>query len=342
MEVRLAGDPLKPGDVRGPADALEIDNHRYLAVNVRQAMRVLCIDGRPAGDPRKASVFNLALALPSRSDPNSHSPIELDVAPQSAVLERDLAALRLRDALQRGPIHGQRSQRAGQLPGPRRQSGVFPRRSRHGRQLQQRAGGPGAEGSRQILPARLFAVAKNPPADASIRWTIGIRSCRNSAATKRRSLLESPVDRYFKVKLLEAAPGEQAPAPARRGRQGQERCTACRARRVVLKLSNGDPLIVAQPIRRGRVVLVTTSADASWSLLPVWGTYEPLVKEILAWCIAGQAQPRNSEVGDPLESTLAGDAGPDERLGRASRRSAPLGAVGGRKAITARGATTIR
>ena len=61
-----AATPLKPGDVRGPADALEVDNHRYLAVNVRQALRVLCVDGRPAGDPLKASAFNLAVALPSR------------------------------------------------------------------------------------------------------------------------------------------------------------------------------------------------------------------------------------------------------------------------------------
>ena len=40
-------------------------------------------------------------------------------------------------------------------------------------------------------------------------------------------------------------------------------------------------------------------------MLPIWGTYEPLVKEILAWCTAGQAQPRNVAVGDPLESALA-------------------------------------
>ena len=40
-----------------PGDNLEIDNHRYLVVNVRQTIRVLCIDGRPAGDPTKASVF---------------------------------------------------------------------------------------------------------------------------------------------------------------------------------------------------------------------------------------------------------------------------------------------
>ena len=90
MEVRLSGDPTEARSaskvhVRAPgrADALEVDKHRYLVVQVRQAIRVLCIDGRPAGDPRRASVFNLALALSSRSDPNRRSAIELDVAPES-------------------------------------------------------------------------------------------------------------------------------------------------------------------------------------------------------------------------------------------------------------------
>ncbi len=91
---------------------------------------------------------------------------------------------------------------------------------------------------------------------------------------------------------------------------------------VVLALSNGDPLIVAQPVRRGRVVLVTTSADASWGDLPRLPTYEPLVKEILAWCTAGQAQPRNVEVGDPLESALAASPALAGRVDRASRAPA--------------------
>jgi hypothetical protein len=89
-------------------------------------------------------------------------------------------------------------------------------------------------------------------------------------------------------------------------------------------------LIVAQPVRRGRVVLVTTSADASWGDLPRFPTYEPLVKEILAWYTACQAQPRNVEVGDPLESTLATSPGladvlieRPERPGR-QRRTVPL------------------
>ena len=174
-----------------------------------------------------------------------------------------------------------------------------------------RAGQP--EGSRQILPARLIAVAKNPggrldPLD--YRHPI-VQKFRGQ---EKAQLLQSPIDQYFKVKLLEADPGGQEPACPRRHQrpsaaEGDEpqRTSGCRRSpaEVVLALSNGDPLIVAQSVRRGRVVLVTTSADASWGLLPKWGTYEPLVKEILAWCTAGQAQPRNVAVGDPLESALA-------------------------------------
>ncbi len=168
-----------------------------------------------------------------------------------------------------------------------------------------------AEGSRQILPARLIAVAKNPGG------RLDPRDYRHPIVQKFRGqekaqLLESPIGQYFKVKLPEAVPGGQAQAaagdatrpPPAKG-EGHNTPTAPHSpAEVVLALSNGDPLIVAQPVRRGRVVLVTTSADASWGLLPKWGTYEPLVKEILAWCIAGQAQPRNVAVGDPLESAL--------------------------------------
>ena len=135
---------------------------------------------------------------------------------------------------------------------------------------------------------------------------------RKFRGQEKAGLLRSPIDQYFKVKLAEAIPGEQGQAAVRGARRpspakGEVRNAQSAGRppaEVVLALSNGDPLIVAQPIRRGRIVLVTTSADASWSQLPKWGTYEPLVKEILFWCIAGQAQPRNIEVGDPLESAL--------------------------------------
>ena len=64
--------------------------------------------------------------------------------------------------------------------------------------------------------------------------------------------------------------------------------------------AGGDPLIVEQSIRKGRVVLVGTSADLSWTYLPLWPSYVPLVQELLAWCAGGQIQQRNFEVGDVL------------------------------------------
>ena len=308
VEVRLAGDSLKPGDARSPADALEVDNRRYLAVNVRQAIRVLCVDGRPAGDPRQSSVFNLALALPSRSDPNSRSPIEFDIAPENALLERDLGRY---DCVMLSNVAQFTASEAR----------MFDNYLIHGgslvfflgdRVIADNYNSLLAGQSRQILPATLIAVGKNSGG------SLNPRDYRHPIVQKFRGheksgLLRSPIDQYFKVKLMNAVAGEQGqaapsgpkrPLPAKGEiRNGQD--SGRPPAEVVLALSNGDPLIVAQPIRRGRVVLVTTSADTSWSLLPKWGTYEPLVKEILAWCIAGQAQPRNIDVGDPLESAMA-------------------------------------
>ncbi len=313
VEVRLVGDPLKPADVSGPADDLEVDNHRYLAVHARQAIRVLCIDGWPAGDPRKSSVFNLGLALSSRNDPNSRSPIDLTIATENAILERDLVkdfdCVMLSDVAQFTAsearvldnylVHG------GSL--------VFFLGDRviaenYNSLLAGRAAegwAPGTPG-RQVLPARLIAVAKNPGGrldPLEYRHPI-VQKFRNQEKTQ---LLESPIGQYFKVKLPEAVAAPRSPLPAPRSPTMGTWCPPVphSAAEVVLALSNGDPLVVAQPVRRGRVVLVTTSADASWGLWPLWGTYEPLVKEILRWCTAGQAQPRNVAVGDPLESALA-------------------------------------
>jgi hypothetical protein len=193
---------------------------------------------------------------------------------------------------------------------------------------------PAPEASRQILPVRLIAVAENPggrldPLD--YRHPI-VQKFRGQEKT---GLLESPVGKYFKVKLPGAVPGEEGRTPDRgatppaavKGEIRSPQATGRPGPEVVLALSNGDPLIVAQPIRRGRVVLVTTTADTSWGLLPIWGTYEPLVKEILAWCTAGRGQGRNVQVGDPLEGALSATPGladvSIERPG-GQRRTVPL------------------
>ena len=94
------------------------------------------------------------------------------------------------------------------------------------------------------------------------------------------SLLTTPVFKYYKLVLPAEFAGRKRSWP----------------------LANGDPLVVEQPVHRGRVVLVATSADPSWTAMPLWPSFVPLVQEIVAWCAAGQLEQRNIMVGEPIEA----------------------------------------
>jgi hypothetical protein len=78
---------------------------------------------------------------------------------------------------------------------------------------------------------------------------------------------------------------------------------------VALALAGGDPLVVEEAIGRGRVVLVATSADTSWTALPLWPSFVPLVQEILSFAASGQGQQRNLLAGEPLGGALPAPAG---------------------------------
>ncbi|MCA9271058.1 MAG: VWA domain-containing protein, partial [Planctomycetales bacterium] len=70
-------------EIRLADDALAVDNHRWLSVPVRDSLSVLCI----AGKPQAADHVALALA-PERS---ADRVIRTEIAPESAIEERDLA-----------------------------------------------------------------------------------------------------------------------------------------------------------------------------------------------------------------------------------------------------------
>ena len=76
-------------EVRLDPDRLELDDHRWLAVPVKEAISVLCIDGRPSGEPFAGAAGYLARAL-SPDPASERSLVRTDVAPESAILERDL------------------------------------------------------------------------------------------------------------------------------------------------------------------------------------------------------------------------------------------------------------
>src|SRR5207253_1437762 len=85
-----------PGDhiveARLERDQLDIDNHRWLSLRVKESLAVLCVSGKPASAPLTGAADFVALALnPEEPSNASHSLIVPEVLPESALLERDLS-----------------------------------------------------------------------------------------------------------------------------------------------------------------------------------------------------------------------------------------------------------
>jgi hypothetical protein len=76
--------------------------------------------------------------------------------------------------------------------------------------------------------------------------------------------------------------------------------------RVALKFSSGDPAIIERPVGRGRSVLLTTSADVSWSTWAVHPTFPPMIHETVRYAAEGRWHQRQHLVGELLSRTLTG------------------------------------
>jgi len=56
---------------------------------------------------------------------------------------------------------------------------------------------------------------------------------------------------------------------------------------VLLRLSNGDPLLIEQKFGKGRILLLTSTADSAWNNLPLKTAYLPLMQSLIKH-IAGE------------------------------------------------------
>jgi len=135
-------------------------------------------------------------------------------------------------------------------------------------------------GGEGILPAQLGSVIDHSTSrldPLGYRHPI-VQPFRGRGET---ALLTTPVLKYYRLRVPQNSPAK-----------------------TVLAMANGDPLIVEQPVHRGRVVLVATSADTSWTYMPLCPSFVPLVQEIVAWCVGGQLDQQNLLVGEPLGVSL--------------------------------------
>jgi hypothetical protein len=62
---------------------------------------------------------------------------------------------------------------------------------------------------------------------------------------------------------------------------------------VVLRLSNGDPLLIEKQMGRGRIFFFTSTLGVGWTSLPVRQSYIPFITRVLAAAVAGRSFPLN-------------------------------------------------
>lgn len=271
VEARLAVD-----------DALPADNRRFAAVRVRDALRVLLVDGRPSLRPMQGAADYLRMALApvtsTQVAATNRLPILTDLIPESelatASLE-DVDCLWLCDVPNLSPELGL------QLENFVRRGGGLVITAGDGLTPEAYNNWRASDGT-PLLPVMLSEVV-DAVGDGE-RWT-------SFAPTDPPHPLLAPfrdypdagltttfIRRYLRAKLSAGAPAQ-----------------------VLLNFTTGDPAIVERELGLGRVAVVLTAVDDRWGAWAVWPSFPPLVYQLsLSAALGGLAVPQQT-VGVPFE-----------------------------------------
>jgi len=275
--------PSRPGDhvieATFPDDQLSVDNRRGVVVTVHDQVRALCIDGRYSPIPFQGASDYVRLALAPESAASKTGGMEVQVIPEARLAESDITRfdiLILCDVAQITPGEAQLLADFLRLGGglvifggPRVQMAAY-----------NRAAEPQGT-ARPLFPGRLVGIVNSPDI------TTGMVNTRHPivrilAGWEEGGLTKVPVRNYLRFQPTNSVPSE-----------------------IVARYSNGDPFIVAWEYDMGRGVLITTSADTSWTSLPLWPIWVPLIQEIKAWVLSGGLSARTLVCGQPLSLSMA-------------------------------------
>ncbi len=282
-----------PGDhvieVKIDDDPLPLDNRRWLAVPVKESLRVLLVDGHYKTEPFEAETDYLAQALsPSESAQNSPTPIKVEVIADPSLSRRELAPY---DVVALCNVGQFREAEVAALEAYLKQGG-----------------GVVVFGGEQVVADNynrlLFADGKGL-LPASIGATLGDAEKRQSAFEFNPLGFSHPIVREF---LGADAPVIAGLVNTKTYRYHKLTVPPGSTAKVALAFNSGDPAIVEMPRHRGRVIQVATTADAGWTSWPLHPSYVPVMEQIVLEAAAGRLAERNVRVGQPLDQVLPASA----------------------------------
>lgn len=269
------------------ADVLAVDDRRWYALSVSEALSVLCVDGKSSGDPFGGATAYLVRAVAPRPNVPNRVRVVPTVIRDGDLIDQDLSRY---DAVFFCNVGQFSAGEARMLDAYLQQGGgvVFFLGDRVQPESYNRYLGGQEENQPRLLPARVgppSATGKYAFDPANYEHPV----VRPFKGRERAGLLTVPVYQYQRLEVL-----PQAEA------------------RVALRFDNGDAAIVEGPVHRGRVAVVATAAslesvDESGNPWTVWAqspAFVPVVQELLALVVGTSGQPRNLQVGQPLVASV--------------------------------------
>ena len=265
--------------VRINEDRLPVDDTGYLALRVRQNVRVLVLNGSPnSATPVHDAAFFLGVAMnPPATEPGAEpTALEPRVINGSGfgninVRDYDVVALANVSNLSEGDrrLLGEFVQNGG---GALIFLGDKVNPALYNRDL--------LDGKPSLLPARLQKV----DADKS---SLDPGSLDHPALQRFRGaqdvlLNTAEFSKYYK---LSAKDGDKSV-------------------RVMARLANGSPALVEKKFGLGKVILAASTANPDWNTLPLKPAFLPLIHQLVAYLASGTDGTRNGLVGENLVKPL--------------------------------------
>jgi len=260
------------------ADALQIDNSRRAVARVRDQIRILLVDGDPSDRPFRGETDYLATALVPKGLGAGKSGLAVDVVPWVELGSKSFNAY---DIVMLANMPDIRQPQADDLAAFVREGGgmvFFLGDKVTPALLNERIG----RGETALMPGEILdmAAADTPEGRPMAMADAGHPLARALSALPRPLLDDVRVNRFFKLTL---------------GPQG----------RPVFRMAGSEAVLLAEKaVGRGKVLLFTSTADRSWTNLPVHPAFPILMHEVATY-LTTQAHERSLVVGEPVVVPVA-------------------------------------
>ncbi len=278
---------------RVKSDDLELDNRYDRIIMVRDFVRVLVIDGGAnSKEPEKASSFFLGHALlpvPDPQKPNYHVQVKL-IEPKDAtaeqLLDTDICII-VNANFDRGGLAFDFLSHLAEWVRKGHGLLIAPGNNTKPESCQAMLG-PKDQGGVDLLPVQIQQLVKMPEDKPLL---INLSSIPQQSFLNR--FAEYPLNQIAKVETNQFLLSKELPAAEGSTETSQ----------VLIRYSDGNPMVVSKRAGEGEVIFVTTSFDLSWGIFPVYpqAAFEPFIQAVVTHLLQRAATPYNRIVGKPIE-----------------------------------------